>query len=342
MMKQTKRITALMLALAMLFVLAACTGNDDTADTTGGSEKTTVSVAALMGPTGVGMSKLMDDDANGTSANDYDFTVATSPDQIVAAISNATDPLDIAACPINLASTLYKKTNGAIQIAAINTLGVLYILENGNTVNSISDLKGKTLYATGQGSTPEYILNYILKANGLTPGEDVTINYVAEHAELATMIATGKVDLAMLPEPNVTSARVQNSDLRIALDMTGEWGKATLLSGDGESELVQGCIIVRREFAENNSEALAAFLEEYKASVDYVNSNEEDASVLCETYGIIPKAAVAKMAIPNCNITFVEGAEMKALAQSNLQILFDAAPSSIGGAMPADDFYYGC
>lgn len=342
-MKTAKKLTALLLALAMIFALAACSGNDGDQETTGDAAvKATVNVATLMGPTGIGMTKLMDDDAKGDSANDYNFTVATSPDQIVAAISNATEPLDIAACPINLASTLYKKTNGAIQIAAINTLGVLYILENGNTINSISDLKGKTLYATGQGSTPEYILNYILEANGLTPGEDVTINYVAEHAELATMIATGKVDLAMLPEPNVTSARVQNSDLRIALDVTEEWGKATALKGDGESELVQGCIIVRKDFAEKNPEALKAFLEEYKSSVDYVNANVEEASVLCETYGIIPKAAVAKMAIPNCNITFVEGDEMKALAQSNLQILFDANPSSIGGAMPADDFYYGC
>lgn len=341
-MKTAKKLTALILALAMIFALAACAGNDDDQTPTGDAPKTTVNVATLMGPTGIGMTKLMDDDEKGSSANDYNFTVATSPDQIVAAISNATDPIDIAACPINLASTLYKKTNGAVQIAAINTLGVLYILENGNTINSISDLKGKTLYATGQGSTPEYILNYILEANGLTPGEDVTINYVAEHAELATMIATGKVDLAMLPEPNVTSARVQNSDLRIALDVTEEWGKATVLNGDGESELVQGCIIVRKEFAENNPEALEAFLEEYKASVDYVNANVDEASTLCETYGIIPKAAVAKMAIPNCNITFVKGTEMKELAQSNLQILFDANPSSIGGAMPADDFYYGC
>lgn len=341
-MKTAKKLTALILALAMIFALAACAGNDDDQISTGDAPKTTVNVATLMGPTGIGMTKLMDDDEKGSSANDYNFTVATSPDQIVAAISNATDPIDIAACPINLASTLYKKTNGAVQIAAINTLGVLYILENGNTINSISDLKGKTLYATGQGSTPEYILNYILEANGLTPGEDVTINYVAEHAELATMIATGKVDLAMLPEPNVTSARVQNSDLRIALDVTEEWGKATVLNGDGESELVQGCIIVRKEFAENNPEALEAFLEEYKASVDYVNANVDEASTLCETYGIIPKAAVAKMAIPNCNITFVKGTEMKELAQSNLQILFDANPSSIGGAMPADDFYYGC
>lgn len=340
-MKTAKKLTALILALAMIFALAACAGNDDQTPT-GDAPKTTVNVATLMGPTGIGMTKLMDDDKNSKTFNDYNFTVATSPDQVVAAITNATEPVDIAACPINLASTLYKKTNGAVQIAAINTLGVLYILENGNTINSISDLKGKTLYATGQGSTPEYILNYILEANGLTPGKDVTINYVAEHAELATMIATGKVDLAMLPEPNVTSARAQNSDLRIALDVTEEWGKATVLKGDGESELVQGCIIVRKEFAENNPEALEAFLEEYKASVEYVNANVKEASTLCETYGIIPKAAVAAMAIPNCNITFVKGNEMKELAQSNLKILYDANPASIGGDMPADDFYYGC
>lgn len=341
-MKTAKKLTALVLALAMIFAMAACGAKGGDTAPTGEAPKTTVKIATLMGPTGIGMTKLMDDDEKGNTANDYNFTVATSPDQVVAAITNADAPIDIAACPINLASTLYKKTKGAVQIAAINTLGVLYILENGNTVNSVSDLKGKTLYATGQGATPEYILNYILAANGLTPGKDITVKYVAEHAELAAMLASGKADIAMLPEPNVTSAKAQNPDLRIALDVTEEWGKASALKGDGESELVQGCIIVRKEFAENHPEALEAFLKEYKASVDYVNKNIDAASALCETYGIIPKAAVAKAAIPNCNITFVEGNEMKSLAVQNLQILFDANPSSIGGAMPADDFYYGC
>lgn len=335
-----KKLIMLITALAMLMSLTACAGNggESSSDASQLSSEAPAVQAAdinlftLKGPTGMGMVKLMSDSDAGNAANNYTFTLASAPDEIVAAISSGS--ADIAACPINLASTLYKKTGGEVEILAVNTLGVLYVLENGESINSISDLKGKTVYATGQGSTPEYILNYILTANGIDPVNDVTIEYKTEHSELATLAAAGECTISVLPEPNVTAAMAQNENLRIALDLTAEWDKVS------DSQLAQGCIIVRKDFLNENGDAVNEFLKEYKASVAYVNENTDDSSALIEQYGIMAKAALAKKALPNCNITFISGSEMMAVAKSNLQVLFDANPSSVGGEMPDDSFYY--
>lgn len=335
-MKMFKKVTAAVLAVLMLFAFAACGTNGEKNPPK--TEPVNVNVATLKGPTGMGMAKLMSESKDGALNNNYTFNVATAPDQIVAAITGG--KADIAACPINLASTLYNKTNGGVQMLAVNTLGVLYILENGNTVSSIADLRGKTLYATGKGSTPEYILNFVLQSNGLTPDKDVKIEYVAEHSELAAMLASGKVNIAMLPEPNVTSAMAQNSDLRIAADMTKEWEAVAEKNGKNGSTLVQGCIIVRKDFAEKNPEAVNEFMEAYKNSVEYTKNDKEGAAKLCEQMGIIPSSIVALKAMDNCNITFIEGDDMQNIAKDNLAILFEANNSSIGGAMPDDNFFY--
>lgn len=321
-----KKIFALLLALVLALGLFACAKD--------GGAKTDVKVATLKGPTGIGMVQLMKKAADGSAKNNYTFSLESAPDAIQALIVNG--DVDIAAIPTNLAAALYKKTDGAIKVAAVNTLGVLYILEKGNTVNSVADLRGKTLYATGQASTPEYILNYVLTKNGLTPGVDVTIEYMSEHSELATALASGTVSLGMLPEPNVTSASAQNAELRVALNLTAEWEKAC---GEGNVP-VQGCIVVSKKFAEENKAALDAFLDEYAASVEFVNGNIDEASTLVEEYGIMAKAALAKKAIPNCNIVFKAGDEMKTLLGDFLKVLFDANPKSVGGALPDDAFYY--
>lgn len=297
-------------------------------------EKIDINVIALKGPTGMGMVELMDKNDKGETANKYDITIAGAPDEVSSAVIGG--HVDIAAVPVNLASVLYNKTGGEIKIAAINTLGVLYLLENGNTVNSVADLVGKTIYATGQASTPEYILRHVLKSNGIDPDNDVTIEYLSEHAELATLMAAGDVEIAMLPEPNVTSVMLNNSNVRIALDMTEEWNNVT---NDG-STLVQGVIIVSRDFAENNKEALDAFLSEYKSSVEYVNQNTEAAAELIEGYGIIPKKALAMKALPNCNICYIDGDEMIESLDGMFGVLFEANPSSIGGKIPDDNCYY--
>ncbi len=292
----------------------------------------TVRVAALKGPTGIGMAQLMDQAKQKKAQGQYEFTVATSPDEVVSAVASGS--VDIAAVPVNLAASLYAKTEGKVKLAAVNTLGVLYVLEAGDTIHDVTDLKGKTLYATGQGSTPEYILNAVLEKNGLKPGGDVTITYKAEHDELATLLAGGEVSLGMLPEPNVTAAMAKNENLRIALDLTQAW------EDQGLGTLVQGCIIVRDGFLEQNPQAVQTFLSEYAASVSFVNGDPKAAGELVADAGIMPQAALATKAIPNCNIVCIQGEEMKTMASSTLQVLFDANPKSVGGAMPDDDFYY--
>ena len=347
-MKKSTKLLSLLLALSMLFALAACgtTGTDDPSSTgaASGAQSTapsaqdvTLNVATLKGPTGIGMVKLMKDAKGGSTANKYNFTLAGAPDEITAKFIKG--EFDIAAVPVNLAATLYNKMKGNVQVMAVNTLGVLYILENGNSIHSISDLKGKTIYATGKGATPEYILNYLLEQNGIDPEKDVTIEYKSEHAELATLMASGKAEICMLPEPNVTSVLRENKDVHRALNLTTEWDKATEKAGK-KSTLAQGCIIVNKEFAQKNKGAVDKFLTEYKASVDYVTASAVDASQLVEEFGIMPKALIAELAIPNCNIIFLEGDTMKSTMQANLNVLFQANAKSIGGAMPGDDFYY--
>ncbi len=344
-MKKVKALlsaaTAAVLALSLFGCAVKDAGNDPAQSSEPAVQGIEMSVAALKGPTGIGMVKLMQDSDAGTTTNKYSFQVFDSPDNVVAAVSNVDNPVQVAAVPVNVAASLYNKTNGKIQVAAINTLGTLFLLENGDSIQSVADLKGKTIYVSGQGATPEYVLDYILTSNGIDPDKDVDIQFVADHATLATMMVAGEADIALLPQPNVTTVLTQAQDVRIALDLTKVWDDTNKVNGK-EGQLSMGCIIVNKEFAEQNKAAFNKFLDEYKTSVEYVTNetNLDAAAQLCETYGIIPKAAVAKKAIPDCNITYIEGAEMKQNMQQNLQILFDANPKSIGGTMPDDAFYY--
>lgn len=312
-----KKIVAMLLVLAMALGMTACADE-------------AVNVYALKGPTGIGLVKVMNDN-DGT----YNFTLAGAPDEVVAAIVSG--GADIAAVPTNLAATLYNKTKGGVQLIALNTLGVLHILTTDESIDSLDDLKGKTIWATGQGSTPEYVLDYILTAAGLK--DEVTVEYKAEHAELATLAAAGQVDIVMLPEPHVTSVLNQNPAYRMALDVTELFEQLAAQQGDN-AVLSMGCVIVRKEYAEQNPDKVAAFMDAYAASVAFVNENVDEASQMVEAQGIIPKAAVAKKAIPNCHIVFVTGEEMKTQIAPFFQILFNANPKSVGGTLPADDFYF--
>lgn len=290
-----------------------------------------VNVYALKGPTGIGMVGVMED-----HAAEYEFTLAGAPDEIVAAVASGS--ADIAACPTNLAAVLSKKTNGNVQLLALNTLGVLHVVSSDETISSFDDLAGRKVYATGQASVPEYVINYILEANGLT--DQVEIEYVAEHSELATLLAAGKAEIGILPEPHVTSALMQNDSLKTVIDVTAAFKDAAAKAGNPEMELSMGCVIVRRDFATANPEKVSAFLDAYAASVEMVNADADAASQLVEKHGVMPKAAVAKRAIPNCHIVFVEGEAMRAQIEPLYEVLLAANPASIGGALPDDGFYY--
>lgn len=288
-----------------------------------------VRVASLKGPTSMGLVKLMQDDKE---TGVYSFTVSGTADEIVPLLVKG--ELDIALVPCNLASVLYNKTEGGVQVAAINTLGVLYIVEVGDAVNSVADLKGTTLYATGKGTTPEYALNAILRGNGLDPQSDLTIEYKAEATEVASALNAGQVSLAMLPQPYVSAVSAQNPQLRIALDLTQCWDQVM-----PDSALITGVVLMRRDFVQERPEAVSAFMEAYRASTAYTNEHPQEASAWIEELGIA-QAAVAEKAIPYCNIVCIEGEEMKGKIAGYLDSLYQQDPTSVGGALPDESFYY--
>ena len=285
-------------------------------------------VAGLKGPTTMGLVNLM----AGEDAADYDFEMYGKADEIVPQLVKG--ELDAAAVPANLAATLYQKTNGAIEVACINTLGVLYVVENGETVNSVEDLKGKTIVTTGKGTTPEYVLRYILTENGVDPDNDVTLDFYSEATEALAQLQAGTSTIAMLPQPFVTSALAQVEGLRVALDMNEEWEKVA------GSKLVTGVLVARKDAVEADPARFAAFMDGYKASVEAANTDLENTAALCEQYGIVAKATLAQKALPNCNIVFETGDEMKTDLETYFNVLYAADPTSVGGQLPADDFYY--
>lgn len=306
------------------------------AETPAPAEASEVSVMALKGYTAMGMVKLMDDADNGAAVNNYNFSIAGAIDEVTPAIVQG--KADIAAVPANLASVLYNNTEGKVKVLAVNTLGVIYIVENGDSIASVADLKGKTIYASGKGATPEYALNYILTENGINPATDVTIEWKSEHTECLAAVTASENGIAMLPQPFVTTALMKNENLRIALDLTKEWD--ALQDGkDAASAMLTGVVVARTDFIEENPQAVADFLTEYKNSVAFVNENIDDGAALIEKYDIVP-AAVAKKAIPACNIVCIDGAEMKEKLSGYLSVLFEQNPKAVGGALPADDFYF--
>lgn len=289
-----------------------------------------VRVSALKGPTAMGLTYLMDSaDETGIP---YDFTISAAADEISPKLIQGTT--DLACVPANLASVLYNKTEGAIEVLAVNTLGVLYIAENGAEVHSIADLKGKTVYSSGKGATPEFALNYLLSSNGIDPAADVTIEWKSEHSECLADLAANPGSVAMLPQPFITTALAKNENIRVAVDLNEEWEKL-----ENGSALLTGVIVARKEFADSYPDLIDSFLESYAESVEYVNTNVPEAAKLIEKYDIVP-AAVAEKALPACNIVCITGAEMKEKLSGYLGVLFEQLPASVGGALPPDGFYY--
>ncbi len=319
-----RKIISLTLALAFALGVMTFAAADEAAS---------VRVASLKGPTSMGLVKLMDANDKGESAQSYEFTLSGTANEIVPLLTRG--ELDIAMVPCNLASVLYNNTQGKVKVVAVNTLGVLYVVENGEEIQSIADLAGKTVYSTGKGTTPEFALNYILAQNGLDAESDLTIEYKSEATEVLAALTGDAAGIGVLPQPYVTAALAQNESLRVALNLTEEWDKVS-----EDSRMITGVAVARAAFIEENPEALAAFLEEYAASVEYVNANVEEAAQWIADLGIVAKAPIAQKALPACNIVYIDGEEMKTAVSGYLAVLFDQNPESVGGQLPDEAFYY--
>ena len=347
-----KKILSLLLAFSLALSLAACGGSassavsstavSEAASSAAASEEETAAplsateplrIAGLKGPTTMGLVNLLSMEQAGTAAMDYDLQLYGAADEIVPLLIKG--ELDMAAIPANLAATLYQKTNGGIQAVAVNTLGVLYVVEQGDTVHSMADLKGRTILSTGKGTTPEYVLRYLLRKNGIDPDKDVKIEYYSEASEVtAQMAATKKDAIAVLPQPYVTAAQMKDSSLRVVLDLTREWNKVC------DTQLITGVTVVRTAYAEEHPEEVINFLKDYQKSVDAANDDLDGTAALCEEVGVVAKAAIAKKALPKCNIVYRIGDEMKADVNAYLQVLYDASPAAVGGKLPDANFYY--
>lgn len=356
-----KKTTALLLAALTAFSLAGCGGKStettaapsaETAEASSAEETTspsetdaqaddaigskpTVRIGSLNGPTSMGLVYVMEKADSGEAGNYYEFNMATAADEITGLLVKG--DLDIALIPANVASVLYNKTEGNITVLDINTLGVLYVVSADDSIQSMADLKGKTVYMTGMGTTPDYVMQYLLKANGLST-DDVKLEYKTEAAEVAAVLKETPDAVGLLPQPFVTAAMAQNDQLKMVLDLTAEWNKVQEQAGG--STLVTGVTVVRTDFLEANQEAVNTFLAEHEESALAVNENVAEAAQMVADLGIIEKAPVAEKAIPYCNITCLKGEEMKTALSGYLQVLYDQDPSSVGGSLPGDDFYY--
>ena len=347
-----KKILSLLLAFSLALSLAACGGSASSAASSAAVSEAASSAAAseeeetaaplsvteplriagLKGPTTMGLVNLLSMEQAGTAAMDYDLQLYGAADEIVPLLIKG--ELDMAAIPANLAATLYQKTSGGIQAVAVNTLGVLYVVEQGDTVHSMADLKGRTILSTGKGTTPEYVLRYLLTANGLDPDKDVDIQYYSEATEVTAQMASTQDAIAVLPQPYVTAAGLKDDTLRVALDLTAEWDKVA------DTQLITGVTVVRKAYAEEHPDVVAAFLADYAQSVNAANTDLDGTAALCEEQGVVAKAAIAKKALPNCNIVCLTGEELKADVSGYLQVLYDADPAAVGGTLPGEDFYW--
>lgn len=345
-----KRLIALFLtAFLLALALAGCANNVTNESTPESSaeesaqsqvseeskqaEKVTVRIAGMKGPTSIGLVGILEDNANGTASNKYEFTLAGAADEITPKLIKG--ELDIAAVPANLASVLYNNTQGKIKLLAVNNLGVLYIVAKNETVASVADLRGKTILATGKGTTPEYTLRHILKQNGIDPDTEVTLDFKSEATEVVAAMSQSESAVAMLPQPYVTVASNKIEGLQTVLDLNEEWKKL-----DPNSNIVTGVIVVRDDFAKENPEAVKAFLAEYKNSIEDVNADATTAAQLVVKHGVFDNEAVIAKAIPFCNLKYIAGGELKAAVSAYLGVLYEQNAKSVGGKLPEDDFYY--
>ena len=324
-----RKVTAAALSFAMLGALLTGCGSGKA------EEKVTVKVGALKGATTLGLLPLEDKAANGEAGENYEFSMMTAADELLPMMIKG--ELDIALLPSNVASILYQKTNGGVTVIDINTLGVLYMVSGDSSITGVEDLAGRTIYLTGKGTTPDYVLHYILSGNGMDADSDCILEYKSEATEVAALLAENPDAIGLLPQPFVTAACVQNDTLSVILDMNAEWEK---LQGEDGSRLVTGVTVVRNEFLQEHGNAVATFMEEHQASAQSMNSDVENGAKLAAASGIIAKEPIALKAIPKCNITYIDGADMKQALSGYLEVLYGQNPESIGGALPGDDFYY--
>lgn len=329
--KTAKRLAALLFSAMLAAALLTGCGQAKQ------EEQAPVRIGALKGPTSMGLLFLQQDAADNKADGTYEFTMMTAADELLALIVKG--ELDIALLPANVAGVLYQKTDGGITVIDINTLGVLYMVSGDTSIDSVEKLRGRTIYLTGKGTTPDYVLQYVLRENGIAVGDadGCMLEYKSEAAEVAAVLAENPGAVGLLPQPFATAACVQNKALTVVLDMNAQW---EAIQGAEGGRLVTGVTVVRNDFLQANEAAVKTFLKEHEKSAGRINEMPEEGARLAVEAGIVAKEPIALRAIPQCNITYIDGAQMKQALSGYLQVLYEYSPEAVGGGMPGDDFYY--
>lgn len=332
-----KKLLSLLTVAALAITMMGCTVNvtheEPTENADAGKtveDSAVVRVGGLKGPTSMGL--LCMNDGDKTEGN-YDITMATAADELLPMMIKG--ELDIALVPVNVAAILYNKTEGGVSVIDVNTLGVLYVVTSNDSIQSIADLGGQTVYLTGKGTMPEYTFKYLLDKNGIA--DEVKLEFKSEPTEVAAILAEDDSAVGLLPQPFVTAACMQNENLKVAFGLSDEWDKA---AGDDGSAMVTGVTVVRNQFLSEHPNEVKTFLSDHAMSADEINADPEKGAALAVEAGIVAKEPIAKKAIPNCSIVCITGDKMKEMISGYLQVLFDADASSVGGKLPGEEFYY--
>lgn len=302
----------------------------------GSTDATEVNVGMIMGPPSMGMGWMIHENEEGNTYNDYNFEVGGVDYTALASKLNTGD-YDIIHCPSNVGAILYnnKDLKEEVEVIDISNLGLLYILTTDDSIKSMDDLKGRTVYSIGEGGPPEYTFGYLLDQEGLS--DDVNFSFRSTPFEVLNLLQDEENSIALLPQPFVEVAKLLVPDLKVSIDITEEWDNLKLESG---AESVTTITIVRKKFLEEHEQAVIEYLNLLKKSVAYSLSHVDEAAEWTDTYETFLNPEVAADAIPYVNMCAITGQEMKEKLEGFLKIMYDYNPDAVGGSMPDDDFYY--
>lgn len=292
-----------------------------------------IRIGVLRGPNGMGMSYLMEENSLDAYETSYQISFLASADKLATRFTRG--DLEFATLPTTVAANLYKETNGEIQLLGVNMLGGFYLVENGTSIQTISDLKNLELSSSSRPATAQYVLEHLLEANAIEENEQPKVNYVVDNLKLSSAIVSGEIDIAMLPEPFLSTLLQRNKGLRVALDLSEEWQDVY-----GDSILPMGCLVVNKEFALKNPESIARFIQHYKTSVEYVNKNQKEAGLLIEKHKLLNNARQATNSIDRSQITWIDASEVQEDVLKYLEIFLESDKNIIGGEVPDEEFFY--
>lgn len=313
--------------LFSILLLGGCSAWDKAYEQAGSSSFT---VASISGPAALGFVKAMEPGINPQVrlGDTVQYTFEADEEAMYAQLLEG--KADMAVVPAETAAKLYREGAG-YQLAAVNTGGYLYLLSADESINAVSDLRGKAVTIVGEGSAADVVFRHLLTQAGIDPDNDLTLTY-AESAETAMENVTNS-GLILLSEPWVTDLLDENNDFSIALDIREEWMRA---NGEG---VPLTCLIVKKEIPVDRAEEWDLFVADYQDSIEWINNNPAETAELLDKHEIGITKEQAEGVISRSNLEYLDATKAKSAVEKYLNLFLEANPDAIGGSMPDTEFY---